>query len=194
MKLLTLLLALIALPAAPIASLHAQTERPTDVQSPPPSAQEDVPGDVRSYGGYLLDMSLMGLAEPQPVVRILDMPFPLARDYSRLFAPTESATYSVMPYSQVFSSSNRAAGGIRYYGPTTLYGSACISCGTTDLQMGSFSLGNGLRLQTYGQYDADGHRVYNPSALPWEKNRFHGAFELKSANGSWGFRVEVEHR
>lgn len=186
MRFLPLLLAFLALTP----SLRAQTERPGEVASP---AVEE-PSDVRNYGGYLIDMSLMGLAEPQPSVRILDMPFPLARDYSRMFAPMGSATYSVMPYSEVFAPGNSALGGFRFYGPATLFGSACVTCGSTNLQMGSFRLSNGMRIQTYGQYNADGYRMPSHSALPWEKNQFRGAFELKSANGSWGIRVEVQHR
>ena len=42
-----------------------------------------------------------------------------------------------------------------------------------------------------GEYDANGRRVYNPSALPWERNNFNGAFELKSENG-FGLRIEVQ--
>ena len=30
------------------------------------------------------------------------------------------------------------------------------------------------------------------SAMPWEKNNFRGAFELKSANGNFGIRIEVQ--
>ena len=59
--------------------------------------------------------------------------------------------------------------------------------------MSSFRLNNGWQLNTYGEYDADGNRVYNPSALPWQRNNFKGAFELKSQDGSFGFRIEVQH-
>ena len=61
-----------------------------------------------------------------------------------------------------------------------------------NLQMGSFTLKNGMRIHTYGEYDKDGWKVPNPSALPWEKNNFKGAFELKSANGAFGIRIEVQ--
>ena len=61
-----------------------------------------------------------------------------------------------------------------------------------NLQMGSFRLKNGMRINTYGEYDKDGWKVPNPSALPWERNNFKGAFELKSANGSFGIRIEVQ--
>ena len=59
-------------------------------------------------------------------------------------------------------------------------------------EMGSFTLKNGMRIHTYGEYDKDGWKVPNPSALPWEKNNFKGAFELKSANGAFGIRIEVQ--
>lgn len=49
------------------------------------------------------------------------------------------------------------------------------------MQMGSFKLKNGMRINTYGDYDKDGWRVPNRSAMPWERNNFRGAFELKSA-------------
>ena len=60
------------------------------------------------------------------------------------------------------------------------------------MQMGSFKLKNGMRINTYGDYDKDGWRVPNRSAMPWEKNNFRGAFELKSANGNFGIRIEVQ--
>ena len=59
--------------------------------------------------------------------------------------------------------------------------------------MGSFTLKNGMRIHTYGEYDKDGWKVPNPSALPWEKNNFKGAFELKSANGAFDIRIEGAH-
>ena len=55
-----------------------------------------------------------------------------------------------------------------------------------------FKLKNGMRINTYGDYDKDGWRVPNRSAMPWEKNNFRGAFELKSANGNFGIRIEVQ--
>ncbi|WP_106829707.1 occludin [Parabacteroides pacaensis] len=60
------------------------------------------------------------------------------------------------------------------------------------LQMGSFKLNNSLRINLYGDYNADGWKVNNPSALPWEKNNFRGAFEIKSDNGAFGFRIGVQ--
>ena len=60
------------------------------------------------------------------------------------------------------------------------------------LQSATFKLKNGWKITTYGEYDADGNKVRNPSALPWEKNNFNGAFEMKSENGNFGIRIEVQ--
>ncbi len=49
-----------------------------------------------------------------------------------------------------------------------------------------------MRINTYGDYNKDGWRVPNRSAMPWERNNFRGAFELKSANGNFGIRIEVQ--
>ena len=54
------------------------------------------------------------------------------------------------------------------------------------------STGHISKKTPYGEYDKDGWKVPNPSALPWEKNNFKGAFELKSANGAFGIRIEVQ--
>ena len=58
-------------------------------------------------------------------------------------------------------------------------------------QGASYKLGNGTRINLYGQYDADGNKVRNPSAMPWQRNDFNAAFEMKSANGNFGIRLEV---
>lgn len=132
--------------------------------------------DTRSYGGFLIDMNLfkpMSTAVPPlPGKIILAPPTP---DYNQLFALPSSATYTQGSF---YSSS--------FWGWPAGTGSP------THLQMGKFKLNNGWSLNTYGQYNAQGYRVMNPSALPWERNNFHGAFELKSSNGSFGIRVEVK--
>jgi hypothetical protein len=72
-----------------------------------------------------------------------------------------------------------------------IYGFGTISMPPT-LQSATFKLKNGLHITTYGEYDADGNKVRNPSALPWERNNFNGAFEMKSENGNFGIRIEVQ--
>jgi len=64
--------------------------------------------------------------------------------------------------------------------------------GDVNWQGASYKLKNGMRINTYGEYNADGYKVYNPSALPWERNRFNAAFEIKSANGNFGIKVEMQ--
>lgn len=57
----------------------------------------------------------------------------------------------------------------------------------------TFKLKSGLNISTYGDYDADGYKRRIPSAYPWKNNNFRGGFELKSNNGKFGFRVDLEH-
>lgn len=66
--------------------------------------------------------------------------------------------------------------------------------GRLSLQGATYRLNDKLRLNTYGEYDADGYKRYNPAALPWERNDFNAAFEMKSGNGKFGIRLEVERR
>ena len=160
-----------------IVLLHAQNEVPADtVTLTPPSDAPILPSTVKSYGGFLLDMGLMNLnMSERPSLSNYKLEIPDAsKDYSFLFRPQTNVIYS-QGTSSMFSP---------YYGfwntPSTL-------------QMSSFRLNNGWQLNTYGEYDADGNRVYNPSALPWQRNNFKGAFELKSQDGSFGFRIEVQH-
>ena len=140
---------------------------------PQPELQLD---DTRSYGGFLIDMNLFKpmntTVPPLPGKIILTPPTP---DYSQLFSLPSSATYT--------------QGNFYSFSPWSW---SMGSSAPTNLQMGQFKLNNGWSLNTYGQYNAQGYRVMNPSALPWERNNFHGAFELKSANGSFGIRVEVK--
>lgn len=157
------------------------------------SAQNEIPADsVRSmdmsetkeFDGFLLDMNLMKMAVPQLPKIKLEIP-DASKDYSFLFRLDPNITYS-QGYSHLFS-----------LGSSTLYsmnpfGLTGFGLSPQNLQMGSFRLKNGMRINTYGEYNKDGWKVPNPSALPWERNNFKGAFELKSANGSFGIRIEVQ--
>lgn len=138
-----------------------------------------LPPNIRNYDGFLLDMGLMNVSLPTLPKFTLEIP-DASKDYSRAFRLNADAIYS-QGLSNLFSLSNS-----HYFGLTG-FGSP-----TDNLQMGSFRLKNGIRINTYGEYDKDGRKVYNPSALPWERNNFKGAFELKSANGAFGIRIEVQ--
>lgn len=152
------------------------------------SAQSEIPSDsiqrapstnMKEIGGFLLDMSLMNLTAPQLPKLNLDLPN-ATKDYSQLFRMNTNTIYT-QGFTNAFSSSR--------FGYGYDWG---ISSSPQYMQMGSFRLKNGMRLNTYGDYDKDGWKVPNRSAMPWQRNNFRGAFELKSANGSFGIRVEVQ--
>ncbi len=157
--------------------LRAQSEVKGDSIATPPAsegASSLLPSTVRNYGGFLLDMGAINLPH-RPSLDNFKLEIPDAsKDYSFIFRPRTDAVYTQGNYS-LFSP----------YGLNSFWGTS------STLQMGSFQLNNGWKLNTYGEYDADGRRVYNPSALPWERNNFKGAFELKSENG-FGLRIEVQ--
>jgi len=60
------------------------------------------------------------------------------------------------------------------------------------LYSSTHTLGSGWQLTSYGQYNDRGVRLSDRSLLPWQRNDFRGAFELKSPNGNFGFRLEVQ--
>ena len=154
------------------------------------NAQNEVPADsvrsmnmpaTKNFDGFLLDMNLMKMAAPQMPKMTLDIP-DASKDYSFLFRLDPNVTYS-QGYSHLFNLGSSTIYSMNPFGLTG-FGSS-----PQNLQMGSFRLKNGMRINTY---DKDGRKVPNPSALPWERNNFKGAFELKSANGSFGIRIEVQ--
>ena len=145
---------------------------------------QPLPDDVKSYDGFLLDMKSLNIAPPKLPKFTLEIP-DASKDYSRIFRLNPDVTYS-QGLSDRFSPGNSSYFGSNPFGLTGFWNS------TDNLQMGSFKLKNGMRINTYGEYDKDGWKVPNPSALPWEKNNFKGAFEMKSANGSFGIRIEVQ--
>lgn len=139
------------------------------------SINYDFADDVRSYGDFLLDMDLL-MIKPLETPKSNLLHIEKTKDYNALFSIAPDAMYTQ---------------GTATFSPS-FYG---LSSGTGNLhhmQMGTFRLKNGWRLNTYGDYNAQGYRVTNPSALPWERNNFRGAFELKSANGNFGIKVEVQ--
>lgn len=170
-------------------SLYAQSEAQGDsIRShvlpdgtPPESA---LMPEVKNYDGFLLDMSLLKMEAPRLPEFTLEIP-DASKDYSRMFRLNPNATYS-QGLSNVFSLTNSTVYSMNPFGLSGFWSSP------ENLQMGSFRLKNGMRINTYGEYDKDGWKVPNHSALPWEKNNFKGAFEMKSSNGAFGIRIEVQ--
>ena len=161
-------------------SLYAQSEAQGDsIRShvlpdgtPPEGA---LMPEVKNYDGFLLDMSLLKMEAPRLPEFTLEIP-DASKDYSRMFRLNPNATYS-QGLSNVFSLTNSTVYSMNPFGLSGFWSSP------ENLQMGSFRLKNGMRINTYGEYDKDGWKVPNHSALPWEKNNFKGAFEMKSSNG-----------
>lgn len=162
------------------------------------SAQSEVPADsirglsMENYkefnDGFLLDMGMKVVAPPSLVPPQLSFDFrnfDTTKDYNQLFRLNSDITYGRANSATVFSGGFSGPGiyGLGLYGFNSM---------PPTLQSATFKLKNGLRITTYGEYDADGNKVRNPSALPWEKNNFNGAFEVKSANGNFGIRLEVQ--
>ncbi|GAE23532.1 hypothetical protein JCM10003_3317 [Bacteroides pyogenes JCM 10003] len=158
----------------PAVYLSAQTEFPSDTLRRSPSA------NIKEFGGFLLDMGLMSVLPPTLPKQMQEMPSNLTKDYNKLFFLNNDASYT-QGFSSAFSPFSS--------GLTGRYGS--FSPSSDYLQMGSFKLKNGMRINTYGNYNSKGWRVPDRNALPWERNKFQGAFELKSANGHFGVRLEV---
>ena len=139
----------------------------------------------KNFDGFLLDMGSM-----------LDMPVYLAPptlSYRPFDAMMPSVGLQVNPDAVRINPNITYKGGVpqlsllrSFY---SLYG---YSSGNVNWQGASFKLNNGMRINTYGEYNADGYKVYNPSALPWQRNNFNAAFEVKSANGNFGIKVEVQ--
>lgn len=139
----------------------------------------------KSFDGFILDMGPMTITPP-PLVspQLTYQPYSsngTIKNYNEIFRPGQNVTYDrgsysmFMPIYSGISFGRYGWGGIQ---PT--------------LQSATFKLKNGLQITTYGEYDADGNKVWNQAALPWEKNNFNGAFEMKSENGNFGIRIEVQ--
>lgn len=172
-----------------IASLYAQSEVQGDSirsralpDGTPPDGM--ILPEVKNYDGFLLDMGLLNMKAPRLPKFTLEIP-DASKDYGRIFRLNPDATYS-QGLSNVFSLTNSTVYSMSPFGLTGFWSSP------ENLQMGSFKLKNGMRINTYGEYDKDGWKVPNRSALPWEKNNFKGAFEMKSSNGAFGIRIEVQ--
>lgn len=153
--------------------LSAQNEGKTDsIQSPP------IHNNIKMMGDFMLDMNM--LAPPQLPSFSSNMLWPDAtKDYNLLFQLPNKMTLSGGTYIPSMYSS---------FGYGYGYG---MFASSNFLQSATFQLNDNMRLTTYGQYRLDGRKVPNPSALPWEKDKFVGGMELK-VNKNFGIRVEVQ--
>ncbi len=135
-------------------------------------------------GGFVLDMGSMieapasiapALLPQQLNWQSLSVISGVTKDYNSIFRPKGNVTYGRGNYTPMF--------GLHGYG---------FSTNIPTMQSATYRLNNGLRITTYGEYNADGHKVYNPSALPWQRNNFNAGFEFKSEDGSFSIGIGVQ--
>ena len=144
-------------------------------------------GKVKDFGGFILDMGTMLNAESLTVDMYLP-PLSLIGTMPDASAPQVNPDAFKLNPNITFmggsdiTSSRSSIMSLLYHG---------VGSGMVNWQGASYKLNNGMRINLYGEYDADGRKVYNPSAMPWERNNFNAAFEMKSANGNFGIKVEV---
>lgn len=140
----------------------------------------------KEFGGFILDLN-QALSNPALIPNMNLMPTkmdPVINWIDRLNLNLGNTTYGIHQPSIFHSNSSWGYG----YGINRGWNSS-----DAPLNSASFKLNDNVRLNTYGDYDAQGYKRRNPSALPWEKNDFRGAFELKSNNG-FSIRFEVQRK
>ena len=148
---------------------------------------KELEGVKESEDGFLLDYNILfpkhmqlispfTLHEMLPVYSVTNQNNPIYFQKETIYDKVDTHTIFGRDYS-IYNS----------YGPSSLgwYNAP------TSLQSATFHLSNGWKMITYGQYNADGYKVFDPGALPWQRNNFNGAFEMKSDNGKFGIRIEV---
>lgn len=145
----------------------------------------------KNIDGFLLDMnSMLGMEPVQGVPSYLMPPTLTYRPFDA-YLPAYGLMVSpdAVRINQNLTFQGNVAGVSLLQSFRSLYSPVG---GDVNWQGASYKLKNGMRINTYGEYNADGYKVYNPSALPWERNRFNAAFEIKSANGNFGIKVEMQ--
>lgn len=177
---------LIALFATACPEAWSQAEKPA-------GSHVQTPAGVKDFGGFLLDMGTMLNAE------LLVLPPPVFSHLSwDTFAnPDALPLLTVSPEALRIDTRVTSIGGV-LDGVLNPNLASQVFPGTKgtrlDLRGVTYRLNNGLKISTYGEYDADGYRRYNPAALPWEKDDFNAALELKTDDGKFGLRIGVEKR
>lgn len=133
----------------------------------------------KHFGDYMLDASLYTMP-------ILQLP-----SYTELLKTTPSMENFLESLSRspqwMFTKATSDALPTLIYG----YNAFDFQSPTQNLGMGTIKLNSNLRLNLYGQYAPDGSKLPGNNLLPWEKNYFKGAMELK-VNKNFGIRVEVQ--
>ena len=131
----------------------------------PSDSIRHLPSTVKQYGDFLIDMGLFIAAPPKLPKYKFELP-DASKDYNRIFSLNPDVIMT-QGLSNVFTPSLSYGFG---------WGGHDFFSSPQQLQMGSFKL----------------KKVPNPAAMPYEKNNFKGAFEMKSSDGNFGIRIEVQ--
>lgn len=128
--------------------------------------------DYSRFDGFLLDISMPQLPQlPAFDPSILLMP---PKDYSAIFQPDTRWSF-----------------GQAYVSFPATFNNGMFSSGQ-QLQKATYKVNDQMRLSLYGQYTADGKRIPNTNATPWDRDTFVGGMELKF-NKNFGMRIEVRN-
>lgn len=141
----------------------------------------------KDFGGFILDMATMLNAESLEV----EMPFRLDPhtltpilhlEMEPQIQPEAFKLDTQIIYSVINSPSFPHSGLLAHPGVASV---------PFQWQSVTRKLNNGMRFTTYGEYNADGKRMLNPNAKPWQKQNFNAGFMLESENKKFGIGIEV---
>ncbi len=143
----------------------------------------------KDFGGFILDMGTMlnteSLTLPTFFLPNMSQLMPLLPDDNELKINPNAWSFSNKVIYSVTSRLNFSPHGALAY-PGTM-------SAPFQWQSATYKLNNGMRLTSYGEYDADGRKVLNPQAMPWQKQNFNAGVWLESSDGKFGIGIEV-HR
>lgn len=131
---------------------------------------------INPYGEFMMNISMPAIRQPMP-------------DYSSNMLPPD-ATKDI--YQKIYLPQQWVPAG-NYIRPEGSFWQGGYFSPTTELQSAVLKTNGSFQLRTYGQYNLDGYKIPNHSALPWERNGFIGGMEMKF-NNKFQIRVEVQRR
>lgn len=149
--------------------ISAQSEIPAD------SIKINTGGNYAQFGEFIIDMDLLKTPQLPKITHEFVFGPTLSKDYNSIFQPDLkwTVTQGSLPY--------------RTY---SVFNPIGFNSGNEQLQISTFTFKNNTRFTLYGQYNADGYKVPDRSAFPWDKNKFVGGMEVKFNNG-FGIRLDV---
>lgn len=161
-------------------ALFAQNEKPViEIDTEPEKM-----ATYQEFGGFIIDLN-KAVAQPMflPKLDLSQLKIAPYEDFTeKMGFDLGKAIYGVTPITTFGTNSGYGWGYHPFNSPTS-----------SPINSATFRINDKWRMTTSGDYNAEGYRRPNPSALPWEKNDFHGAFELKSSSG-FSVRFEVQRK